>query len=234
MMDIEKSPRVFINEALSEGQSLHLNGAAHHYLKNVMRLNAGDAVRAFNGRDGEFSLRLRQMDKKSIEATAEQKLRPQENPGRRLHLLFAPLKKERMDFLIEKAVELGVTDLHPILTQNSDVRKINAERTRTQSIEAAEQCERMDIPRLHDMRELFPALSALGPVPVYAAIERAEAPLLSAISGDAALLIGPAGGWSDTERERLLSLPTLRPVSLGKTILRAETAAIAGLARITG
>lgn len=232
MMDITKTPRLYVEPELEEGSIIHLEGAAHHYLKNVMRLAEGSTIRAFNGRNGEFCVRIERVGKKSIEAIVQNRLRLQENPARRLHLVFAPLKKERMDILIEKAVELGATDLHPVVMQNSDVRKINRERVQAQIIEAAEQCERLDMPRLHDIKDMLPALAALAPVPVCAAIERMDAPLLGPMAGDAALLVGPAGGYSDTEKERLLKLPTLRPVSLGKAILRAETAAIAGLARL--
>jgi len=198
-----------------------------------MRLEPGAGIRAFNGRDGEFTGTLSTLDKKQAVLTLQSRIRQQPQENRRIHLLFAPIRKERMDWLVEKSVELGATDLHPVLTQNTDNRKVNEERMRAQIIEAAEQCERLDIPTLHAADDLFKILTGWNPeIPVLAAVERVDAPLLSASlpKSELAILIGPSGGFTREEKDQLGRLKCVRPVSLGQTILRSETAAIAALA----
>jgi len=236
MTDCTKSPRLYLDQPLSSGQGLMIGGGQHHYLKNVVRVRGGDALRLFNARDGEYIARIESVDKKSVQVTLEKQLRPAQKTQRKIHLLFAPIKKERMDFLIEKAVELGATDLHPILTQNTDVRKINEERLRAQIIEAGEQCERLDMPVLHAADDLFKTLAFWNKdVPLLAALERFDAVPLKAqkIEGDCAILIGPSGGFTNEEKEKISSLAFIKPVSLGQTILRSETAATAALAILT-
>lgn len=234
MFDIHKTVRVYIGDDLAEGHSLVISDSVHHYLKNVMRVPEGGIVRVFNGRDGEFRLRIEKIAKKDLEATIENKIKVQENPARKLHLLFPPLKKERMDFLIEKSVELGVTDLHPILTQNADTRKINEDRIRLQIIEAAEQCERMDIPALHDISDLFKKIGTWQSLaPIYTGIERSNAPPIQKNNQECAILIGPPGGFTTEEIQKLHGASCVRPVTLGPSILRAETAAIAALSVLT-
>ena len=217
---------------MKEGGNVTLAENAHHYLRNVLRVEVGQSLRLFNGQDGEFVARVSNIGKKAIDATIEKQLRAQQNQVRAIHLLFAPLKKERMDFLIEKAVELGATHLHPVLTQNSDVRKINEDRIHAQIIEAAEQCERLDLPLLSPAKELFAALAPWDKnIPVLTALERCNAPPMNKTmaQGDVAILIGPAGGFSPEEMEKLPAMSFVRPVSLGGNILRAETAALTAL-----
>jgi 16S rRNA (uracil1498-N3)-methyltransferase len=235
MSELTKTPRLYVSDALSEGVSLQLTENAHHYLKNVMRLPPGSDFRVFNGRDGEFRARLEKAGKKQCEVTIENKLHAQQNPARRVHLLFPPLKKERMDFLIEKAVELGATDFHPILTAHTDTRKINQERIAAQIVEASEQCERMDIPVFHPLKTIESVLQSWDKeISMFAAIERMEnAAALQKQSGAFALLIGPPGGFSAGERNLLASHPRVQPVSFGRHILRTETAALAGLALLS-
>ncbi|HEU4838108.1 MAG TPA: 16S rRNA (uracil(1498)-N(3))-methyltransferase [Micavibrio sp.] len=235
MPDLTKTTRVYTDQPLGEGISLSLEGDVHHYLRNVMRVAAGQAVRIFNGRDGEFVARLEKIDKRQIETTLENRIREQKHPAHKLHLLFAPIKKERMDWIIEKAVELGATDLHPVLTQNTDMRKINAERIEAQIIEAAEQCERMDIPALHEIEDLRDKLERWpGEIPLLAAIERMGIESVPrGVDYDCGLLVGPSGGFTAEEKQELVSHGYVRPVSLGKNILRTETAAAAALAIIT-
>jgi 16S rRNA (uracil1498-N3)-methyltransferase len=233
MTNITKSPRLYTETALSAGQNAALDGNAHHYLRNVMRAAAGDTLRLFNGRDGEFSGHITAIDKKSAVIKVDDLLRPQPHISIRRALLFSPLKKERMDFLIEKSVELGVTDFHPLIMQHSDVRQINAERIRAQMIEAAEQCERLTLPVLHDLTDIKTSIRGWDKdTTLFAAIERVEAKPLSAQTrqNDCGLLIGPAGGFSQDEKDFITAQSHIRCVSLGDHILRAETAAIAGLA----
>lgn len=233
MTAIYKSPRLYTDQHLTEGLGVQLTENAAHYLKNVLRVAEGDIVRIFNGREGEFVGRIERASKKSIDVTIEKKLRDQKFAKRQIHLFFAPLKKERMDFLIEKAVELGATDLYPILTQNTDMRKINEERITAQIIEAAEQCERLDIPSLHPPQDMMKLVSGwYSDVPVFAALERMDAEKLKSHDSNCAILIGPAGGFTEEEKQKLAAMDGIKPVSLGENILRAETAAIAALSII--
>ncbi len=232
MPDYYKIPRVYVNQDLIESDHVTLDDGALHYLKNVMRVKTGDKIRMFNGRTGEFVGRIEESRKKAIGVTVEKKIRAQKESIKKIHLLFAPLKKERMDFLIEKAVELGVTDFHPVLSQNADIRKINIERITAQIIEAAEQSERMDIPALYAAQDLFKNLAAWNAdVPLLAALERMDATPLRDYKTDqeCGLLIGPAGGFTSAEKEKIANLKFVKPVSLGDNILRSETAAIAAL-----
>lgn len=235
MQDVTKSPRLYHPQGgLAHGTAM-LEGDAHHYLKNVMRVQTGEMLRLFNEAEGEYAGAISAMDKKSIQIDQLEFIRAAKTRTHKTALLIPPLKKERMDMVIEKAVELDVTDIYPVLTQNTDVRKINEERLIAQIIEAAEQCERMDIPTLHPLSSLKDCLAAWdSTTPIYAGIERTDAPVLRSINfeGNRALLIGPAGGFSEDEKNFLIANNFIVPVSLGHNILRAETAAIAGLAML--
>lgn len=231
-----KLSRVYVDAPLSVDAELIVSESIHHYLKNVMRLETGAQLRVFNGQDGEFLGVVAEIDKKRCVLKFQKLLKAQPSIHRRIHLLFTPLKKERMDWLVEKAVELGATDLHPIITQNTDIRKLNEDKIAAQMIEAAEQCERMDIPTLHPLEDIWKILSGWSDkTPILAAIERIDGAksLGKAISsGDIAFLIGPAGGFTAEEKEKLVQSPKITPISLGESILRAETAAIAALSRL--
>ncbi len=235
MPDLTKTSRVYTDLPLGEGLGLSLEGDVHHYLRNVMRAAPGQAVRIFNGKDGEYVARLEKIEKRHIEVTIENRIREQRELPHRLHLLFAPIKKERMDWIIEKAVELGATDLHPVLTQNTDMRKINDERILAQIIEATEQCERMDLPQLHKVENLHDKLESWPEkIPMLAAIERMGIdPIPRGVDYDCALLVGPSGGFTLEEKEDIVSHSFVRPVSLGKNILRSETAVAAALSIIS-
>jgi 16S rRNA (uracil1498-N3)-methyltransferase len=235
MADITKSPRVYADAPMSEGLPLELGDGPLHYLRNVLRIAPGQAIRIFNGRDGEFIARIEKMDKRHLELTIENRIREQAGPRQNIHLLFTPIKKERFDWIIEKAVELGVSELHPVLTQNTDIRKINEDRIQAQIIEAAEQCERMTLPPLHVMENLEAKLKKWdADIPLFAAIERMGIqPLPRNPEGDCGLLVGPSGGFSAEEKEMLVACPFVTPVSLGKNILRTETAVAAGLSLLT-
>lgn len=207
-----------------------------HYLKTVLRRQEGDFLRVFNGKDGEFRARIEALDKKSCLIVPAELIRPQPDPGPAFHLLFCPLKKDRLYFLVEKAVELGVTGLHPVLSERTEIRKINAGRIQAHIIEASEQCERLILPMLYP---LTPLETALRDVPalcggrLFAALERSE---LEGFGPDfqdgegAACLIGPEGGWSEAEKNRFQNDPQVEIFSLGSGILRAETAALTCLA----
>ncbi len=227
-LDLSKAPRLYVTQDLQPEALIVLPDTQAHYLKNVMRHEPGDDVRVFNGRDGEWHAVIELLEKKKAVLKLVAPTREQPPARRPVHLLFAPIKKPRLEWLIEKAVELGATDLHPVITQHTEMRQMNTERTQAQIIEAAEQCERLDIPTLHD---ITPIKSKLGnwpkDIPLLVGLERADAPLVKntlPATGPLAFLIGPEGGWSAEERQWPENLPFLKPVSLGPDILRAETA----------
>ena len=227
----KKLPRLYIDTTLNADQSFALDKAQSHYLGHVLRLNSGDQLRVFNGRDGEWLCSIDYIGKKDGQARAMECIRPQPEPSKGITLLCAPIKKHRMDFMIEKAVELGAHAIHPVLTQNTDVRKVNDERITQQIIEAAEQCERLNIPTLKPISALNKALNEYSTI--YAALERIDGiPHISEIKADggAAFLIGPEGGFGAEEIDLLRQHKNIVSVSLGDDILRAETAALYGLA----
>lgn len=226
MDDYFKLPRLFVDAPLADGGAPALSADQAHYLKNVLRRNDGDAVRVFNGRDGEWLGALSGLSKKGGAINLSYQLRAQPAHARRVHLYCAPIKKTAMDWMIEKAVELGATDIHPVITQNTEVRKINAERLAKQVFEAAEQCERLEIPVLHEISALESAFQ--GEFPVLACIERQDAGEIAAKTpknGDIGLLIGPEGGFTASEKAFLTQKDGIIPVTLGDSVLRAETAA---------
>jgi 16S rRNA (uracil1498-N3)-methyltransferase len=240
------TPRIFVEAALAEGARIALSDDQAHYLRRVLRLETGAAVRVFNGRDGEFAARLVMESRKETALQAEARLRAQTaTPD--LRLLFAPLKKTRTDFVVEKATELGVREIWPVFTERSDTERVRNDRLLRLAVEAAEQCERLDVPSIHDGRSLAQALANWEPDrPLYFCDESGDdasspwggaagrAPVFAAAvagAGEAraALLVGPEGGFSPAERNWLRSLAFVRPISLGPRILRAETAVVAGL-----
>lgn len=229
-------PRLYVPSTLVAAADFLLSEAQSHYLMHVLRLEANDGVRVFNPVDGEWLARVVSSNKKGVTLTVCESLRPPERISRAVHLAFSPIKKDRMDWLVEKAVELGVTDLHPILMHRSVVRDVRQERLAAQIIEAAEQSERLDIPTLHPLTGLEKFVQQFAEkFPIYAAIERCEnIPLLSEITqgGDVGFLVGPEGGFDPQEADFLKAKPHIRPVSLGQRILRAETAALYGLSRL--
>lgn len=226
MDDYFKLPRLFVDAPLMDGGAVALGDEQAHYLKNVLRRNEGDRVRLFNGREGEWLGALAGLSKKGGAVNLSYQLRTQPVHARRVHLYFAPIKKTAMDWMIEKAVELGATDIHPVVTQNTEVRKMNAERLTKQVFEAAEQCERLEIPVLHEIAALERAFDAK--IPVLACIERQNARDIATATpknGDIGILIGPEGGFTADEKTFLSQKAGITPVTLGDSVLRAETAA---------
>ena len=223
-----KYPRLYGEEFQASGASALSSGQVN-YLRNVLRLGPGDMIRAFNGRDGEWLAEIVDLSKKGGTVEARENIRQQGGHGRAVHLLFAPLKKKRMDFVIEKCTELGVTDFHPIVTNRTEVRSLKTDRVQAQIIEACEQSERLSVPRLHDVVALDRKIAAWKETAhIIGCVERADAPHLSDLQDqdDMAFLIGPVGGFDDGEREILLQNAKIQPVSLGDQVLRAETASM--------
>lgn len=230
-------PRLFLEAPLQGAATLPLTGEQTHYLKTVMRRPDGAQLRVFNGRDGEWLGTLSFHGKKDGSVVLQRQIRAPVARALKLHLVFAPVKKDRMDFMVEKAVELGVTDLHPVLTKFTVIRDINEERMTRQMHEASEQCERLDIPALHKLQSLRDFVKSWDGVPLLSALEREDAPFigrLSPVPAETGLIIGPEGGFSEEERTLLITPDWVKPVNLGPQILRSETAAIFGLSVLLG
>ncbi|MDB5693210.1 MAG: ribosomal methyltransferase RsmE [Alphaproteobacteria bacterium] len=223
------TPRLFVDVTLSEGLALTLDAPQANYLAAVMRLGPGDRVKLFDDRTGEWLAALTEAGRKRVALTVGARLRERETVPD-LWLLFAPIKRGRIDWLVEKATELGISRLVPLLTRRTIVERVNAERLRAHAIEAAEQCERTALPELAEPQKLEAVLGAwpAGRALLFAD-EQGGAPLAEAARAPAAILIGPEGGFTDEERAAIRALPDARPVSLGPRILRADTAAIAAI-----
>ncbi len=226
-----KLPRLYTENNLMDKGVIALDVGQAHYLHNVLRRKEGASVRVFNGKDGEWLGTLQGLKKKSGNIALEKQLIVQPAHTKRVHLLFAPIKKNRMDWMIEKAVELGATDFHPILTQNTEVRKIKQERITSQIFEAVEQCERLEIPTLHAVKKLETILNDWPKdTEILACLERYEGLPLQNNYKDVALLIGPEGGFTTEEKNKISQKAT--SITLGNQILRSETAALKALSII--
>jgi len=226
--------RLYLDTDLSGGQMLELSNAHSHYLCNVLRKSVGDALRVFNGADGEWRAQITDMSKKSASIEILERLRaPKACPD--ITLCFAPVRKHRNAFIAEKATELGVLRLQPVITARTQFPKLNLDKMRAQIIEAAEQTERLDIPSLGQVMRLDDMLRAYTDRTVFFADEAGGAiPAMDAIkqhndNGPAVILIGPEGGFTDQERETLQAQDNVVPISLGPRILRADTAALSVL-----
>ena len=225
-----KLPRLYTAYPLSDKVVIPLSSGQAHYLHTVLRRPNGELVRLFDGQNGEWLGTLEGLGKKSGNVVLTEQLVEQPKNARKIHLLFSPIKKHRMDWLIEKAVELGATDFHPVITQNTEVRKINEERLRQQIFEAAEQCERFEIPNLHELKKIDVVLGKWPEnLEILSCIERYDAERIEEFRNDldVAFLIGPEGGFTSEEKDKIAKHST--PVSLGETILRCETAAVKAL-----
>jgi 16S rRNA (uracil1498-N3)-methyltransferase len=220
-----------VPELLAEGAALALDGAAANYLGNVLRLGPGAQVKLFDNRTGEWLAEISEATRKRVSLRIIRHLRPRE-PVPDLWLLFAPLKRARIDMLVEKATELGVARLQPVLTHRTIVERVKDERLHAIMVEAAEQCDRTALPALADPVKLE-ALLRNWPRErsLIFADETGGTPLSAAARpGPAGILIGPEGGFTSEERAAIRAHPQACPVSLGPRILRAETAALAAVA----
>jgi 16S rRNA (uracil1498-N3)-methyltransferase len=244
-MAARSETRLYIDDDLAEGGTLGLDHARAHFLRSVLRLSRGACLAVFNGRDGEWLARLDGLGKGWASLVVERKLRDQEGTPD-LWLVFAPIKRARLDFLVEKATELGVVRLQPVMTRHTVVGRVNRERLAANAREAAEQCERLDLPEVRDPLNLFalladwPAERRLllcaegGPARPLAEVltEAAEGGARRPVPRAApwAVLTGPEGGFAASELDALVKLPFVTPVGLGPRVLRADTAALAALA----
>lgn len=230
-----KSPRLFVDAALGAGDPIAATPEQTNYLLNVMRLSAGDTVLLFNGRDGEWRAALARPSKKKLDLVPIARTRPQ-TPVPSLHYLFAPLKQARLDYMVQKAVEMGAGVLQPVMTQHVQAPRVNLDRIRANAIEAAEQCGILSLPDCREMAPLADLLDGFAPGrSLVFCDEREDAAspidILRRERGrPVSLLIGPEGGFSEAERRLLRSRDFVTTISLGPRILRADTAAVAALA----
>lgn len=232
-----KMQRLFVPDAIAAGATIETSGEQSHYLANVLRMGEGAELLIFNGRDGEWRARLVAKTKKSVRLEAIELTRAQP-PQPDLIYAFAPLKVGRIDYLIQKAVEMGAGVLQPVLTQHTQMQKLGTDRIRSNAIEASEQCGTLAIPETREPLKLEKLLagwekdrrlvycdedaSTNNPLPALQAVKEKKL----------GLIIGPEGGFSDEERRQLRALPFVTAIPLGPRILRADTAAVAALAVI--
>lgn len=227
--------RLFVEDDLGQGREIGLDAGQTHYLANVMRKKVGDVVLVFNGRDGEWLAEITRHGKKAVDLKITSLSRRQVvTPD--LELLFAPVKKLRLDFLVQKAAELGVSAIRPVITERTNA-KVNEARMVANVIEAAEQCGRLDVPEIRPQVKLgvlldeWPSERRL----VFCDEARDTSGLAEALGqyghkGPWSILIGPEGGFSEAERKLLRDFPEAIPVSLGPRVMRSDTAALAALA----
>jgi 16S rRNA (uracil1498-N3)-methyltransferase len=245
------SLRLYVTAALAEGASVALNRDQANHLLNVLRAKRGDEILLFNGRDGEWRARLAGTGKKTLSADVGAQTREQPL-ARDLHFLFAPLKHARLDYLVQKAVEMGVSRIQPVITRHTHVARINLARMRANVVEAAQQCGVLSLPEVAEpvaFDRMVKSVAAerllvfcderadvLDPVAALAEARPRASALLPAEAARAglavAVLIGPEGGFADDEREALIGRPNTIRLGLGPRILRADTAAVAALALV--
>ena len=231
-------PRLYVSAALVEGRSITLSPSQANYLVNVLRLANGARVLLFNGRDGEFLASLAASGRKNVALAVGQQTRRQEPPPD-VDFLFAPLKHARLDYLAQKAVEMGARRLRPVVTRRTQVARLNLDRLEANAIEACEQCGATWAPEVSPLEPLDKALAGWPAerLLVFCDEEAPQANPLAALGEAKAhagvgLLIGPEGGFEERERAAILALPRVVRLSLGPRVLRADTAAVAALALV--
>lgn len=236
------SQRLFVTPALSEGAQIACTPEQAIYLRTVMRLSDGDEILIFNGRDGEWRARLATSGKRGAMLGAVAQIRAQTG-GPDLHYVFAPLKRSRLDYMVQKATEMGVSRLVPVLTRHTIAERVNIERMQANVIEAAEQCGVLRVPDVSEPVKLAHLLAnwengrrlvfcdegadRASPLDALGRIQTGGTP-----QGPLAVLIGPEGGFSPEERAMILAKPDAIALSLGPRIMRADTAAVAALALV--
>jgi 16S rRNA (uracil1498-N3)-methyltransferase len=232
-----RSQRLFVSVDLGEGTRIEVDERQTNYLLNVLRMKPGDTILLFNGRDGEWRALVEDARRKVCTLVVEELTREQ-TAAPDLHYLFAPLKHARLDYLVQKAVEMGAGQLRPVLTEFTQVSRVNLERIAANAVEAAEQCGILALPQIDSPRRLRDVLAEWDDkrrlifCDEGAPINNPAHALRDLSPGPVALLIGPEGGFSQTERDDLLGRAYVIPISLGPRILRADTAAVAALALV--
>lgn len=225
--------RLYVEHPLGQEQTVPLSRDQAHYLFGVMRLGVGDAVLLFNGQDGEWHASVVEAGKRGGLLRADKQSAPQQNPPD-LWLMFAPIKKARTDFIVEKAAEMGAARIMPVQTAHTNSDRIRRERLQAHAVEAAEQCGGTYVPEVGELQKLDHLLATWPEERQLMFCDEALAGHSSALTGSLAaqpwaILIGPEGGFSEAERTRLRALPFAHAISLGPRILRADTAAVAAM-----
>ena len=226
----KSAPRLFVRSALGRGAEVELDQNQANYLGNVMRLGVGGEVLLFDGSSGEWLARVAAVGKRRMTLAVADRTRPEEEiPD--LWLAFAPVKRTQTDWLVEKATELGIARLLPVITARTIVDRVKRERLESIAIEAAEQCNRTTVPVIAEPVSLTSFLKSRDPArTLYFADEAGGEPAVSSFQpGPAAILAGPEGGFTDDERSAIRAGANVIPISLGPRILRAETAALAAI-----
>jgi 16S rRNA (uracil1498-N3)-methyltransferase len=238
-----RTPRLYVDVPLGEGATAALDAGQANYLANVLRLKSGDSVLVFNGRDGEWQAALAGTGKGRLGLAIGSRMRPQDCPLD-LHYLFAPLKHARLDFMAQKAVEMGASRLQPVITRHVQVTRVNLDRMRANAIEAAQQCGILTLPEIRAPISFDQMIVERHPdrvlvfcdedAPVRDPVAALSDVLPARRAGSIALavLVGPEGGFAAEERAALSGLPNTVRLSLGPRILRADTAAVAALALV--
>jgi 16S rRNA (uracil1498-N3)-methyltransferase len=238
-----RTTRLFVAAPLAPGARIGLDQAQANYLLQVLRHRPGDPVLVFNGRDGEWRATLAVERRKRAALEVAEQTRAQPAPGD-LHYLFAPLKHARLDYMVQKAVEMGATRLQPVRTQHTQAERVNLKRMRANAVEAAQQCGILTLPDIGEPVSLADAVADFEPSRLLvfcdeeADVQDPVAALAAAAArpsnGPAklAVLIGPEGGFTESERAAVLKLPRVVRLALGPRILRADTAAVAALALV--
>lgn len=232
-----KSQRIFVAHALAQGLQAPLSPEHAHYLLTVLRMETGANLLAFNGKDGEWRVEVERASKRSGSLKVLSQTRPQ-TPLNALTFLFAPIKKERMDWMVQKAVEMGAGTIGPVITEHTQNQKLRDDKLEANIVEAAEQCGVLAVPSLQPSQTLSQLIAnwdqncALIWCDEQAFVSDMRDRLSRITHKPLAVLIGPEGGFSHAEREKLLALPFAHAISLGPRILRADTAAVAALTAI--
>src|SRR5476649_2082755 len=237
-----RTPRIYLDAPLAGGNEVSLDRDQANYLINVLRLGQGDSVLLFNGREGEWQANLTGTGKRSLTAAVGERVREQPQPLD-LHFLFAPLKHARLDYLVQKAVEMGASRLQPVITRHTQVARLNLDRMRANAIEAAQQCGVLALPEIKepvafktiagsaDAERLLVFCDEDAEVKEPVAALAAARPMGLGLP-PLAVLIGPEGGFAEDEREALRKRPNVVRIALGPRIMRADTAAVAALALV--
>jgi 16S rRNA (uracil1498-N3)-methyltransferase len=233
-----KLHRLFVKVPLGAGSEFALEAPQAHYLLNVLRLKPGDKLLVFNGENGEWQAELKAIGRKKASLVPGEQTRAQ-TKGPDLHYLFAPLKRARLDYMAQKATEMGASHLRPVFTHRTVTERINTERLLANAIEAAEQCGILRVPEVYEPAKLAQVLDAWDAERLLIfADEQADgtSPLATLQAArpprPLAVLVGPEGGFDTDERALLLSKPFVLPISLGPRVMRADTAAVASLALV--
>jgi 16S rRNA (uracil1498-N3)-methyltransferase len=223
--------RLHVDAALSVGAALTLNEDQSHYLAHVIRAKTGARLSVFNGRDGEWAAEVTQISKRGVTVMTNRRIAPpHETPD--IWLVLAPIKKTPLDYVTQKAAELGVRQIQPVITHRTIVARVNTDRMRANAVEAAEQSGRLTVPEVMEPVNLEQLLAAWPPDRAMLFCDEGgdAKPIASVRAAKAAILTGPEGGFDQGEREMLRAQSFVTPVTLGPRVLRADTAALAALA----